>query len=114
MVLADVQNLISSGAVAQDLLETLGIVTNRNPIPFDPLPANVGSGLRFGSPAMTTRGWKETEFHRIGILVARALTHHETKSILDEVRQEVADLVSDYPLFASKWIPKGLTDDVAD
>jgi len=106
LVLADVRKQISSGAVAQDLLETIGIVTNRNPIPFDPAPANVTSGLRLGSPAMTTRGFKEADFHQIGILIAHALTHHENKSILDGVRQEVAELVSDYPLFASNWMPK--------
>ena len=87
-------------------LETLGIITNRNAIPFDPAPANVGSGLRLGSPAMTTRGMMEKDFHHMGILIAHALRHHDSPSTLNEIRREVVELVSDYPLFAKKWLPK--------
>lgn len=106
MVLADIREQIGSGAAAQDLLETLGIITNRNAIPFDPAPANVGSGLRLGSPAMTTRGMMEKDFHQMGILIAHALRHHDSPSTLNEIRREVVELVSDYPLFAKKWLPK--------
>ena len=106
MVLADVRGQIESGAAAQNLLETLGIITNRNPIPFDSLPSNISSGLRLGSPAMTTRGMVEKDFHHFGILIAHALKHHESPSLFDEVREDVMALVSDYPLFARKWLPK--------
>ena len=106
LVLADVRSLIASGAKAQDLLETLGIITNRNPIPFDPAPAFDGSGLRLGSPAMTTRGMMEYEFHEIGGLIARSLRNHDSQATQNKIRDRVAELVSGYPLFAEKWQPQ--------
>ncbi len=106
LVLADIRGQIESGAAAETLLERLGIITNRNPIPFDPAPASVGSGLRMGSPAMTTRGMMEKDFRRIGYLVACALKNHDSPATLNEIRRDVVDLVSDLPLFAKKWLPK--------
>ena len=106
LVLADVRNAIGTGGKAQEVLEEVGIVTNRNPIPFDPAPANVGSGLRLGSPAMTTRGLEANDFHEIGLLISRTLKNHDSQSAQDDVRERVAEIASSYPIFAEKWLPK--------
>jgi glycine hydroxymethyltransferase len=105
LILADVHSLGISGAEAQSILESVNITTNRNPIPFDTLSASVGSGLRLGSPAMTTRGWVEEDFHSIAALLVRALTERSDDHILRDVRQQVGEMVSELPLFAPKWLP---------
>ena len=97
---------IDAGAMSQDLLETLEIITNRNPIPFDPAPAHIGSGLSLGSPAMTTRGLSKLEFRQISNLIAHMLGNHVPTTVLPEAPKKVGELVLDYPLFAKKWLPK--------
>jgi glycine hydroxymethyltransferase len=73
MVLVDVTRYVPSGQKAEDVLNSIGIVTNKNMIPFDKLPGHITSGLRIGSPLMTTRGAKEEEMYRIGKMIGKAL-----------------------------------------
>lgn len=105
LVLGDVRPMGVSGAEAQSILESVGITTNRNPIPFETLSPTVGSGIRLGSPAMTTRGMVEADFQSIAKLIIRALNGRSDDRVLSEVRQRVEELVSYLPLFAPKWLP---------
>lgn len=67
---ASLNNL--TGQTAVDILEKISIVANKNAVPFDKLPPKITSGVRFGSPAMTTRGFKEAEFEKLGKIIVRA------------------------------------------
>lgn len=106
MVMIDVTPLISSGKQAEDVLNSVGIVTNKNMIPFDQLPPNVASGLRIGSPLMTTRGAKEEEMLRISQLIGKTLKNYDNPDILAEVRERVAQIVAGYPMFSEEWLTK--------
>lgn len=106
MVLLDVTPLISSGQQAENVLNSVGIVTNKNMIPFDKLPPNMTSGLRIGSPLMTTRGAKEDEFYRIGHLLGRTLKNYHRQAVLDRVSKEVREIADSYPIFSDEWLPK--------
>jgi len=108
LVLIDVRSSIGTGAAAQDLLESVGIITNRNQIPFDRAPPEVGSGLRLGSPAMTTRGMMEEDFFRLGQLISCALSNHDSQLELSKIKAETLSMTNNLPLFAEKWLPREL------
>ncbi len=73
LILIDVRNFVESGKVAEQRLAELGITCNMNSIPFDPSPPMKPSGIRVGTPAMTTRGFKEAEFEKLADIMAEAL-----------------------------------------
>lgn len=106
LIVADVTALIPSGREAEDILNSVGIVTNKNMIPFDPLPPNISSGIRIGSPFLTTRGVKEKEMYDIGVLVGKVLQNHNQPDILEKIRKQVAEIAAQYPLFADEWLPQ--------
>ena len=106
LILVDVRNLIPTGKEAEEVLESVGIVTNKNQIPYDPQKPNLSSGLRIGSPALTTRGFKEDDFREVARLVAKTLKNYKNEEVLEEVRKEVAAKVKGYPLFSDEWYPK--------
>jgi glycine hydroxymethyltransferase len=85
------------GKSAARLLDGLGITLNFNTIPNDPRPPFRASGLRIGTPAMTTQGMKEAEASEVARLIARALHNRDQDSTLDEVRGRVAELASAFP-----------------
>src|SRR5699024_2738674 len=105
LILADVTNLVPSGKVAEEVLESVGIVSNKNMIPFDKQKPNVASGLRMSSPALTTRGLKEEDFKKVAKLVAKALKNYEDKNVLNNIKGEVEEMVKDLPLFSEEWYP---------
>lgn len=86
------------GNEAEKLLDSINITCNKNSIPFDPEKPNITSGLRFGTPAMTTRGFKEEEFYKVGKIIYKALTNYNNQEVLDKLKEEVALLVKDRPL----------------
>lgn len=86
-----------NGAEAQDLLDHANITANKNAIPFDTLPVKQTSGMRFGSPAVTTRGMKEAEMHEIGAMVGRLL--REGDAAVNEVKQQTIALCERFPLY---------------
>ena len=96
--------VIESGLEAETLLCSLGIITNKNMIPYDQLPPSTGSGLRIGSPTMTTRGAKEEEMNHIGHLLGRALNHKDDTAVLDKIRAEVKEIATSHPMFSSEWV----------
>ena len=100
LILVDVKSSCGvTGKEAQNLLDTIHITTNKNAIPGDTESPMVTSGLRLGSPAMTTRGLKEVDFIKIGKIIATALKNKDNEDILDDLKKEVLDLTSKYPLW---------------
>jgi glycine hydroxymethyltransferase len=90
---------VMTGKRAEQLLDRLHITTNKNTIPFDPASPFVTSGLRLGSPALTTRGMTELEFQRIGDIIADCLFQPEDEEILSYCRQQAIDLCAQFPLY---------------
>lgn len=97
LLLVDVTPLGLVGKVAAEALEVAGIVTNYNTIPFDPQPPTIGSGVRMGTPALTTRGMRAGEMKQVGSLIARALEAHQDEAALTSIRAEVAELCEAFP-----------------
>lgn len=95
LILIDLQNKRIAGAEAQERLEKAGITTNKNSIPFDPNPPFKPSGLRIGTPAITTRGMKEEEMKKIALFINDVINDLGN---CDRVREEVKELCSRFPL----------------
>ena len=100
LILVDVKSTCGlTGKDAQNLLDKIHITVNKNTIPNDTESPMVTSGIRLGSPAMTTRGLKEDDFRKIGTIIAQALKNHDNEEILQELDKEVLDITSKYPLW---------------
>ena len=97
LMLADVTALGRTGYEVQLLLDAANITANKNAIPFDTLPVKQTSGVRFGSPACTTRGMKEDDMRLIGHLIGRLA--REGESAVDEVKEQVLALCGRFPLY---------------
>lgn len=87
-----------TGLEAQQILESVNIACNKNSIPGDQEKPAYCSGIRLGTPAMTTRGFKEKEFVKVGELIDKALTNKDNPGVLEEVKKEVLILTSRFPL----------------
>ena len=98
LMLADLTSTDLDGKRAQTLLDAVQITVNRNAIPRDPRPPMVTSGLRLGSPAVTTRGFGEAEMRRVGTLVTTVLARPDDAGVRDDVRAAVAALTSRFPV----------------
>ena len=92
-----------SGKKAQEALDHAGITANKNMVPFDPRTPFVTSGLRFGTPALTTRGMREPEMREIAALIARVLEQPEDAAVAAAVQGEVRTLCARFPLYPSRW-----------
>ncbi len=90
-----------TGKAAEKALEKAGITCNKNMIPGDTRSPFVTSGIRIGTPAITTRGFKETEMELIAKWIVEALKNHDNDSVLDRIHSEVKDLCAKYPVYAS-------------
>jgi len=99
LMLVDVFSKGLTGKVAEAALGKAGITVNKNAIPFDQNPPMVASGIRVGTPAVTTRGMREAEMETIGELFARALQAPEDDHTLGMVRAEVELLCRKFPLY---------------
>jgi glycine hydroxymethyltransferase len=101
LMLVDLRRKNITGREAADLLEAAGIVVNKNLIPWDPLPPRETSGIRPGTPAITTRGMKEEEARLIGKLIARVINDGRSNpQVIEEVRQKVLELCRAFPIYA--------------
>jgi glycine hydroxymethyltransferase len=87
-----------TGKQAEEALERAGIVANRDPIPFDPRPARVTSGIRFGTPAVTTRGFGKEEMKQVASLIVQVLKNAGDSDTEKAVRQEVLNICSRFPV----------------
>ena len=99
MMLVNLSSLGITGKDAENRLEQAGITVNKNTIPFDTQSPFVTSGIRIGTPAITTRGMKEAEMARIGGFIVEVLKHPDDESVIRQVRQNVTRLCADFPLF---------------
>jgi glycine hydroxymethyltransferase len=102
LMLVDVFAKGITGKVAEKALDRAGITVNKNTIPFDTNSPMVASGIRIGTPALTTRGMKEPEMEQIGRLIARALAAVDDESRLAEVKRDVSKLCDLFPLYAAR------------
>lgn len=99
LILVDLRNKGLTGKDAEDALQRAEITVNKNMVPFDDQSPFVTSGIRLGSPAMTTRGLKEDDFRYIAELIDRVLQNTGDESIQNSVRKEVGELCRRYPLY---------------
>ena len=99
MILVDLRNLDLTGKAAEAALGQAGITANKNSIPFDEQGPAVTSGIRLGTPVVTTRGMGEAEMVAIAAFIARVLRHPDEASVVAEVRREVQDLCRRFPLY---------------
>lgn len=97
LMLADVMSRGKTGSEVQELLDKANITANKNAIPFDTQPVKLTSGMRFGSPAATTRGMKEPEMAQIGSMIARLMD--EGESAVPAVKEQVIALCEKFPLY---------------
>jgi len=99
LILLDVKTSANvTGKEAEKLLDEIHITVNKNTIPNETEKAMVASGIRIGSPAMTTRGFKEDEFRKVAQIIDKALKNKDNKEILEELKEEVLALTSEHPL----------------
>ena len=101
MVLIDVFSGGLTGKVAEKVLEHAGITVNKNTIPFDPNPPMTASGVRVGTPALTTRGMGTAEMEEIGRMIGKALKGSDNETTIAEVRKSVETLCARFPLYAN-------------
>ena len=102
LMLVDVFAKGMLGSEAEAALGKAGITVNKNAIPFDTNPPLKPSGIRIGTPAMTTRGMKEPEMEQIGRWIAEALEHRSDEKALDRIRHQVFELAEQFPLYAER------------
>jgi glycine hydroxymethyltransferase len=97
LILVDVKSIGLTGKEAEEILDKINITCNKNTIPYDKESPFITSGIRIGSPAMTTRGLKEKEFKKIGEIIASALTNNSEEN-LKELKEEVLEITRKFPL----------------
>ncbi len=104
LILIDVTPQGLTGREAEEALDRAGITVNKNAIPFDPHPPKTTSGIRVGTPAITTRGMKEGEMSIIAELIHQALTAPKDENRLAHLKGQVNELCRNFPLFAQEWL----------
>ena len=97
-MLVDLTSLNVTGQDAETALERVGIVANKNAIPFDTRPPRVASGLRLGTPAITSRGFDEKAVRQVAKSIVRVLASMGDEAVERQVREEVAELTSGFPV----------------
>ena len=100
LILIDVKKSVNmTGKEAEQILEHIGITCNKNMIPFDSTTPFITSGIRLGTAAMTTRGFKEQEFLEVGKIISTCLNNFENKEILEDLKLRVKRLCESNPLY---------------
>ena len=99
VMLVDLRSKNITGKEAETVLHEVGITVNKNSIPNDPQKPFVTSGIRLGSPAMTTRGFKENEAVEVANLIADVLDAPKNEQVLANVKERVASLVARFPVY---------------
>ena len=98
LVLVDLSNLGITGKQAEEVLGAVGIVVNRNNVPFDKQPPRITSGLRLGTPAVTTRGFGKEEMKKIASLVIKVVTNIDDQKLQKQAKEEVSQICSRFPV----------------
>ncbi|HUT75534.1 MAG TPA: serine hydroxymethyltransferase [Armatimonadota bacterium] len=99
LILVDLRPQTITGKEGADLLEQAGIIVNKNVIPYDHQPPAIASGIRPGTPALTTRGMKEPQMRRIAEMMGRVLHHRHDAAVRRAVRDEVRELCAGFPVY---------------
>ena len=99
LLLIDLRASSLTGREAEETLNQIGISVNRNNIPFDEKPPVVTSGIRLGTPALTTRGMKEEEMREIGRIIAEVLRNSKDRIALSRIKKKVAELCQSFPVY---------------
>ncbi len=102
LILVDLSDKSITGAEAEQLLERAGITVNKNAIPFDSQPPTVTSGIRIGTPAVTTRGLKEEEIKEVAGFIADLLLNPNDEAVVKRVRGGVQEICKNFPLYESR------------
>jgi glycine hydroxymethyltransferase len=105
LMLVDVFQKGILGSEAELALGKAGITVNKNSIPYDTNPPLKPSGIRVGTPALTTRGMKEAEMRQIAVWITQALDMRNDDAALERIRGEVAELANQFPLYAWRRAP---------
>jgi len=105
VMLVDLQPKNITGKEVSDILDDAGITVNKNAIPYDTNPPLKPSGIRIGTPALTTRGMREPEMRQIALWIASALEHRNDDAALERLRHQVAELANQFPLYAWRRAP---------
>ena len=99
LMLVDLRSKNITGKEAQFLLDDIGITANRNTIPFEPLSPFVTSGIRLGTPALTTRGLKEDDIRQVADIIAKVIDNRDNETVIEQAKAEVADICKKFPLY---------------
>jgi glycine hydroxymethyltransferase len=99
LMLVNLTNKNMTGKEAESALDHAGIIVNKNAVPFDEKPPAVASGIRVGTPIVSTRGMGEAEMDQIVALIDRVLQQHQDKSVQRAVREEAKALCAKFPIF---------------
>lgn len=99
LMLIDLRNKNITGKQAQELLDEVGITCNKNAVPFDDKSPLITSGIRLGSPALTTRGFNEKDMEKVAEMINDIISAPESDDVKKNVRQRIDDLTSEYPLY---------------
>ena len=103
MMIADLRNLNITGDIAADVLNSAGITVNKNAIPFEKLSPTVTSGIRIGTPAITTRGMRAPEMQIIARLIVDVLQNHKDDSLIKSVRAKVHEICEAFPIYKNQF-----------
>lgn len=95
-----------TGKAAEKALDDVQITVNKNTIPFDTQKPFVASGIRLGTPALTTRGMKEAEMRKIGEMIAAIIHEPESEDVKTRVRREVAEITAKFPMYSNRYKEK--------
>jgi glycine hydroxymethyltransferase len=101
-MLVDVFSKGMLGSEAEKALDQAGITVNKNAIPFDVNPPMKPSGIRIGTPALTTRGMKEAEMRQVGRWISEALHQRTDAATLGKIRKQVLELADTFPLYPER------------
>jgi len=102
LLLVDLSDKGLTGAKAEDVLERAGITVNKNTIPFDTRSPSVTSGIRIGTPAVTTRGLKEQEMEEVGNYISELLNQPEDDKLIEDIKMKIRSLCKRFPLYSER------------
>ncbi len=102
LILIDLTNKNISGSQAEKILERVGIVVNKNLIPFDQKHPTTTSGIRLGTPTVTSRGMKEAEMVQIAAWIEKAINNRKNKKIISKIRKEIKEFCYEFPIYKKK------------
>jgi glycine hydroxymethyltransferase len=99
LMLVDLRNKNMTGKQVQELLDEIGITCNKNAVPFDDKSPLITSGIRLGTPALTTRNMKEADMEKIAEMISDMVSNPTSEDVKKSVRKRIDDLTSEHPLY---------------